>query len=124
MSKRNTCVIPYVVLNVYSKMYFTKNSTAHATKLNTCNHPYFSMIQTNSLFQTPFIKRLIGYNRICWVFFLRSRFYSQPCCHHISCSQQKNIRGNKALLLLTENKFYLFVGILIFILTINSVFGE
>lgn len=27
------------------------------------------MIQTNSLFQTPFIKRLLGYNRICWDFF-------------------------------------------------------
>lgn len=37
------------------------------------------MIQTNSLFQTPFIKRLIGYNRICWDFFF---FCDQDFIHN------------------------------------------
>lgn len=36
----------------------------------------------------------------------------------------KNICGNKVLFLLIENKFYLFVGIFIFILKINLVFDE
>lgn len=57
---------------------------------------------------------IIGF---CWDFFfaIKILFTTMLSSHFLFAA--KNIRGNKALLLLTENKFYLFVGILIFILT-------
>lgn len=89
----------------------------HVTILNLA---WYKQIVYSRLFLSSDSSGIIGFVGIS--FLIKILFTTKLSSHFLFAA--KNIRGNKALLLLTENKFYFFVGILIFILTINSVFGE
>lgn len=54
----------------------------HVTILNLA---WYKQIVYSRLFLSSDSSGIIGF---VGIFFLRSRFYSQPSCHHISCSQQ------------------------------------
>lgn len=93
-------------------------SLIHVTILNLA---WYKQIVYSRLFLSSDSSGIIGFVGI-FFFAIKILFTTMLSSHFLFAA--KNIRGNKALLLLTENKFYIFVGILIFILTINSVFGE
>lgn len=93
-------------------------SLIHVTILNLA---WYKQIVYSRLVLSSDSSGIIGFVGI-FFFAIKILFTTMLSSHFLFAA--KNIRGNKALLLLTENKFYIFVGILIFILTINSVFGE
>lgn len=93
-------------------------SLIHVTILNLA---WYKQIVYSRLFLSSDSSGIIGFVGI-FFFAIKILFTTMLSSHFLFAA--KNIRGNKALLLFTENKFYFFVGILIFILTINSVFGE
>lgn len=64
-------------------------SLIHGTILNLA---WYKQIVYSRLFLSSDSSGIIGF---VGIFFLRSRFYSQPCCHHISCSQQKLFAATK-----------------------------
>lgn len=93
-------------------------SLIHVTILNLA---WYKQILYSRLFLSSDSSGIIGFVGI-FFFAIKILFTTMLSSHFLFAA--KNIRGNKSLLSLTENKFYIFVGILIFILTINSVFGE
>lgn len=57
------------------------------------------MIQTNSLFQALFIKRFIGYNRICWDFFfaIKILFTTMLSSHFLFAAKKYSRQQSSAL---------------------------
>lgn len=86
-------------------------SLIHVTILNLA---WYKQIVYSRLFLSSDSSGIIGFVGIFFFFAIKILFPTKLSSHFLFAA--KNIRGNKALLLLTENKFYIFVGILIFIL--------